>query len=154
MRFRLFSPKPAKVRARNVADFLAELAAMAKPAGEGCFAFAKPGGGCHGFVQFIISSERTIQIHRLWTLEPGKGNGSIIVRALCQLADRHGVELKLKVIPIGRKPHPLSREQLKGWYQRHGFEGPRWVLQRKPQASGASGFATLSEQANLFPQPG
>lgn len=102
------------------------------PVKDGCFAFANPGGGCHGFVQFIISSDESIQIHRLWTLEPGKGNGSIIVRALCELADCHGVELKLKVIPIGRKPHPLNREQLKVWYQRHGFEGARWLLQRKP----------------------
>jgi hypothetical protein len=41
----------------------------------------------------------------------------------------------LKVIPIGRKPHPLSREQLKSWYQKYGFEGPRWLLQRKPAIS-------------------
>jgi GNAT superfamily N-acetyltransferase len=130
-RFLQFRSKPVTVRPRNVADFLAEFATIAKPAGEGCLAVVNPGGGYHGFVQFIISSEQTIQIHRLWTLEPGKGNGSAMIRALCELADRHGVELKLKVIPIGRKPHPLSREQLKAWYQRHGFEGSRWILLRR-----------------------
>ncbi len=135
LRFFKFRSQPAKIRPRNVADFFADLATIAKPAGEGCFAVANPSGGWHGFVQFIVSSERMIQIHRLWTLEPGKGNGSIMVRALCELADRHGVELKLKVIPIGRKPHPLSREQLKAWYQKYGFEGPRWLLQRKPAIS-------------------
>ncbi|MGD0464568.1 MAG: hypothetical protein ABSB74_18940 [Tepidisphaeraceae bacterium] len=135
LQFFKFLSKPAKARPPNLADFLGEFAAIAQPVGEGCFAFAKPGGGCHGFVQFIISCERMIQIHRLWTPEPGKGNGSIIVRTLCELADRHGVELKLKVIPIGRKPYPLSRQQLKAWYQRHGFEGPRWMLQRKPATS-------------------
>jgi hypothetical protein len=129
-----FRSKPAKIRPRNVADFFADFASIAKPAGDGCFSITNPLGGCHGFVQFIISSERMIQIHRLWTLEPGKGNGSIMVRAVCELADRHGVELKLKVIPIGRKPHPLSREQLKAWYQKHAFEGPGWILLRKPIA--------------------
>jgi hypothetical protein len=132
LRFFRFQSKPAKGRAPNVANFLADFTCIAKRVNDGCFAVANPSGGSHGFVQFIPSSDESIQIHRLWTLEPGKGNGSAIVRVLCELADRHGVELKLKVIPIGRKPHPLNREQLKVWYQRHGFEGARWLLQRKP----------------------
>jgi hypothetical protein len=133
-RLRLFKflARVRKVRASNVAEFLAGLSAVASPAGRGCYEFKKPGGGSHGFVQFIISSHRMIQIHRLWTLEPGNGNGSIMIRALCQLADWHGVEMKLKVIPIGRKPFPMSRQQLKAWYQGHGFEGARWIMFRKP----------------------
>ena len=108
---------------------------IAPSAGRGCYGFAKTDGGRHGFVQFIVDSERKIQIHRLWSLKPGSGSGSIMMRAVCKLADRHGVELKLKVIPIGRKPYPMSREQLKAWYQRHNFQGPRWVLLRKPGCS-------------------
>jgi hypothetical protein len=55
-----------------------------------------------------------------------------MMRTLCELADRHGVEMKLKVIPIGRKPFPMSREKLKEWYQRFDFAGPGWTLSRKP----------------------
>ena len=54
------------------------------------------------------------------------------LRTLCDLADQHGVELQLKALPIGRKPHPMTREQLKTWYERHGFQGPGWKLMRKP----------------------
>lgn len=122
------------VHAKNVVAFLQDLVAVAPPAGGGHYGFKKPDGRARGFVQ-LICSERIIQIHRIWASEPGTGDGSIMMRKLCELADRHGVEMKLKVIPIGRKPFPMSREQLKAWYQRFDFSGSRWILTRKPASS-------------------
>ena len=58
----------------------------------------------------------------------------MMLRVLCDLADRHGVEITLKVLPFGPKPYPLSRAQLAEWYHRHGFEGKRWNLTRRPAA--------------------
>jgi hypothetical protein len=116
----------------NVLDFIAALKSIAQAADRGSYAFVIADGGCHGFVQFIVNSDRKLTIHRLWTLEPGKGNGAAMLGALCGLADRHGVELALKVIPIGRKPFPMSREKLKSWYERYGFTGPRWKMSRTP----------------------
>jgi hypothetical protein len=73
-------------------------------------------------------------IHRIWTDEPKKGNGTAILQVLCDFADRYAVELTLKALPFGRKPFPMSREQLKVWYQRHGFRGARWKMSRLPLA--------------------
>jgi hypothetical protein len=126
------NPGPSENPRRNVAEFLTALVAIAPSAGRGDYGFRDAAGGYYGYVQFIICSPRTIEIHRLWTLEPGKGNGSKMLRAICDLADQHGVEIKLKVLPIGRKPYPLSREKLKSWYEAHGFAGPKWKLARQP----------------------
>jgi hypothetical protein len=128
-------------RVANVANFLAALRTIARPAGQGSYAFADV-DRCMGFVQFIIDSDRRVTIHRIWTLQPGKGDGAVILRNLCALADQHGVELALKVIPIGRKPYPMSRENLKIWYERFGFQGPRWKLVRTPLIHAS---ASLSE---------
>jgi hypothetical protein len=144
-----FLKSPAErndVHGRNVIAFLEELAAVAPPAGGGHYGFKKPDGHALGFVQ-LISSERMIQIHRIWASEPGTGGGSIMMRSLCDLADRNGVELKLKVIPIGRKPFPMSRDQLKAWYQRFDFIGERWILTRKPIARELSPAVSAATQS-------
>jgi hypothetical protein len=144
---RLFK-SPAKgddVYGMNVVAFLQELVAVAPPAGRGHYGFKSAEGRSHGFVQ-LICSDRIIQIHRIWASEPGMGVGSIMMRALCDLADRHGVEMKLKVVPIGRKPFPMSREQLKAWYQRFDFAGERWILIRKPTIGQFSATASVASQ--------
>jgi hypothetical protein len=130
----------------NVVAFLKELVVAAPPAGRGHFEFKRADGRHIGFVQ-LICWERIVQIHRIWASQPGMGGGSIMMRTLCELADRHGVEMKLKVIPIGRKPFPMSRQQLKAWYQRLGFAGSRWHLTRKPASrefAAASGVDSQS----------
>src|ERR1700722_5160183 len=103
-------------------EFLNDLKTIAPAADGGAYAFVDADGHCRGWVQFIIRSDRVVEIHRLWTLPPGKGNGSMMLRAVCELADRHGIEIVLRSLPFGRKPYPLSREQLQVWYKRYGFE--------------------------------
>ena len=119
---------------RNVDDFLRELITVAPSAGRGHYAFPDTEGGSRGFVQFIVRSDRRIIIHRLWTHQPGSGNGKVMLETLCELADRHCVELALKPLPIGRKPYPMSRDQLQQWYQRYGFLGTRRRMTRAPQS--------------------
>ena len=103
------------VHGMNVVAFLKDLVAVAPPAGGGNYGFKKPDGHSRGFVQ-LICSERVVRIHRIWASEPGTGAGSIMMRTLCDIADRHGVEMKLKVIPIGRKPFPMCAKS-----SRHGI---------------------------------
>jgi len=123
-----------------VENFLRELTAIAPAAGQGAYAFVDASSGCRGWVQVVIRSRSRIEVHRLWTLRPGKGNGSTMLRALCDLADRHGIEITLKTLPFGRKPYPMSKEQLTQWYQRHGFETAGRKLVRRPRAGIATTF--------------
>ncbi len=115
--------------------FYTDLVAIAPAVGGGCHAFVAPDGTCRGWVQIIFGKDRRIDIHRLWTLAPGQGNGSAMLRSICELADRHGVEISLKALPFGRKPFRLSADQLVQWYARHGFVGTRKRLIRKPRAN-------------------
>jgi hypothetical protein len=120
-----------------VIAFVSNLALIARPAGGGAHAFIGEDGSCRGFVQIIWDSASEIVIHRLWTLSPCGGNGSMMLRAVCELADRHGIAIKLKPLPFGRKPYPMNRDQLVIWYQRHGFEGTLRKMIRKPRAIAA-----------------
>ena len=122
-------------------EFLAELTAVAPAAGRGDYAFAGQNGDRRGFVQIIVNSDRQVTIHRLWTPEPGAGNGAIMLRVLCDLADRHGIELKLRPLPFGRKPYPMKRDQLLAWYQRHGFAGTHRKMIRPPLGASITGPA-------------
>lgn len=115
-----------------VANFLADLHQTAPHAGGMAYAFSDGNKGCRGWVQFIIRSDQLLEIHRLWTLQPGRGNGSHMLKTVCELADRHGVELLLKATPFGRKPHRMTADGLADWYRRHGFIGDRKKLVRKP----------------------
>jgi hypothetical protein len=90
-----------------------------------------------GFVQLWRGTDHWIQIHRLWTRKPNRGDGSRILQTLCTLADEHDIGIRLKVIPIGRKPYPLPRVALKHWYERFGFTGAGWKLQRLPATTDA-----------------
>ncbi len=119
-------------------EFLNDLNAIAPAAGGGSYAFVAPDHSCRGWVQFIVRSDRTVEIHRLWTLHPGKGNGSMMLRTVCELADRHGIEMVLRTLPFGRKPYPLSRQQLLLWYKRHGFEEWGRKMIRRPRLASAA----------------
>jgi hypothetical protein len=129
---RSLPPPPAPLPTGNVVNFLADLSRSAPPVGQAMHAFAKPDGGTHGYVQFIVDSDSQLTIHRLWSCRPGQGSGSIMLRILCDLADEHRVQINLKVIPFGKKPYPLSRDQLINWYRRYAFDGNGKKMIRVP----------------------
>jgi hypothetical protein len=113
-------------------EFYRDFVAIAPAVGRGDHAFRPDGKEVLGFIQIIPGKGRRIQIHRFWTREHGKGHGRVMLKALCELADKHGVELQLKALPIGRKPFPMTRDQLYDWYKRYGFEGKRGNMVRPP----------------------
>jgi hypothetical protein len=127
-------PAPEEgVHRKNVLAFLDDLSSIAPSAERGHFRFCDSAGTTVGFAQ-LHCFERQVRIHRLWACKPGGGAGSNMMRTLCELGDRHHVELRLKVVPIGRKPFPMSRQQLRDWYRGFGFAGSGWTLIRKPVA--------------------
>ena len=113
--------------------FFAALAIIAPLAGSQTYRFTTPDGECRGVVQFCHCPAGMVTIHRLWTPSPGQGHGSTMLIQLCNLADRHGVPILLKALPFGKKPYPMSREQLADWYRRHGFDGTHKRLLRTPR---------------------
>jgi len=127
------NPAPPPPMLGSVNGFLGELSTIAQSAGRGDYTFPMEDGTKHGAVQFIVRSPRRLIIHRLWSLHPGKGSGTKMLQTLCDLADRHDVELSLKVIPIGRKPYPMDREKLMAWYRKYGFEGDHRRMLRRPR---------------------
>jgi hypothetical protein len=116
-----------------LADFIEDLVAVAPLAGAGTHAFSDRRGERIGFVQLIPESQRVIRIHRIWALQPHRGDGSAMLKQLCELADRHAMLLKLKALPFGSKPYPLSCAELIHWYKRHGFGGTRRKMFREPR---------------------
>jgi hypothetical protein len=149
MRFFSFLKNHGTPSPQNVRRFLAAMEAAAPRAGLGAYGFRNPNGGCYGFVQFLVNSPQCVTIHRLWTLQPGQGNGTRVLHKVCDLADYYGVELTLKTLPFGRKPYPFSRDQLLAWYQRHGFEVTGRKMTRRPQNSELALVARPSPDSGL-----
>lgn len=117
----------------RMAQFKRDLCVLAPQAGRGDYVFRNPSGERLGFAQLTFPYSDAATLHRLWVDRPGSGNGTVILRALCALADRHGIGIVIKPLPFGQKPYPLSREQLMVWYARFGFEGTRRKMTRKPR---------------------
>jgi hypothetical protein len=115
-----------------MSTFMQDLAAVTRPAERGHHAFVDADGVYLGFVQLLFEPGRRIVLHRFWTLKSGQGHGSGILRTLCDLADRHAVEIELRPLPIGRKPYPMTRKQLAAWYTQFGFNGSGRKMVRMP----------------------
>lgn len=54
--------------------------------------------------------------------ERGKGHASKLLSAITDIADKHGVAMELTSSPYGDEKTRLDHEQLKSFYQKHGFE--------------------------------
>jgi len=131
-----------------LSNFLTAVIDIAPPVGKMTYGFSDGNGDPTGFVQIIPECQNLVVIHRFWTLRPRCGNGSVILNALCELADRHGISLKLKALPLGAKPYPFSRDELVAWYTRHGFEGKRRKMLRIPRTTALISAATAESQAS------
>jgi hypothetical protein len=114
-------------RDQNVDAFFAELSKITRQTGQITHAFVDPADGPVGYIQ-LHRAGGTITIHRIWTVFPNRGHGSKMLGQICALADRHGVFIKLKIAPLGKKPYPMSHAQLKQWYHRHGFRGDKKLV--------------------------
>ena len=114
--------------ARENADaFFAELATITRQTGSITHAFVDGQEHPIGYVQ-LHRAGGEITIHRIWTVYPKRGFGSHMLRKVCELADRHKVFISLKIAPLGPKPYPMSADQLREWYHRHGFVGERKLV--------------------------
>jgi hypothetical protein len=107
--------------------FFAELSQISRPVNAGTYAFDDGNQNAIGHIQ-LNRQAGEVTIHRIWATTPGKGSGSLILKKVCELADRHGIILKLAVNPLGVAPYPMSSRQLHSWYHRNGFAGDRKMI--------------------------
>jgi hypothetical protein len=68
----------------------------------------------------VLADVQTLLLFRIGALRPGRGEGSVGMRALGKLADRAGVEFLLYANPWGQQGR-MGREALRHWYERFGF---------------------------------
>jgi hypothetical protein len=100
-----------------------------------------PGSGCQGpncgrpaqminDVKKLSGHKATIQLQEregrvrvkdLSSNEKGQGHASKLLRAVTDLADKHGVTMELTASPYGDEKTRLDHDQLKSFYGRHGF---------------------------------
>jgi len=53
----------------------------------------------------------------------GAGMASYVLKQITEMADKHGVILKLTAKPFGGQTGALNKSKLIAWYKRNGFEG-------------------------------
>lgn len=72
----------------------------------------------------IQNEERNVYIYHIGVFKTKCGNGSLILKELCDQADKFNVSLKLSpiVMPNGKDPL-MTANQLKAWYMKFGFQG-------------------------------
>jgi hypothetical protein len=61
-----------------------------------------------------------IYLQLIHSAEKGKGHGSMALRTLIMLADKHGVAMVLAPIRVGDEG--LGTRELRKWYGRYGFK--------------------------------
>jgi len=80
-------------------------------------------------IDAIPNEERIVYIYHLGVFESQCGNGSSILRELCDQADKFNISLKVSpiVMPNGRAPS-MATDQLIAWYKKFGFRGSSGLL--------------------------
>lgn len=129
---------PADDDLSPAAAFLAEADAL-WPDVNGFYRFAHNGVEIGAFCLEDIHEDQEVSVSLIKVRRPmlGQGHGTRMLEALCALADKHEVALRMEVVPTG----PLNDVNLTDWYSRRGFipaeasfmdEGP--VMSRSPHA--------------------
>ena len=82
----------------------------------------------------VPDEDKIVHIYHLGAFESRCGNGSLILKELCEQADAFDVSLRASaiVMPNGKDP-AMSTEQLIGWYNRFGFKNKSGLL-RPPKS--------------------
>jgi hypothetical protein len=70
-----------------------------------------------------------IYLQLIHSAEKGKGHGSMALRTLCMLADKHRVAMVLAPVKVGDEG--LGARELRKWYGRHGFKATGDVKMRR-----------------------
>lgn len=72
-------------------------------------------------VRFVLSpaDHHTVNLMSVEAAEPRSGEGTQFMRFITEMADRHGVTLRLEAEPYGDDQMPADR--LAAWYARFGF---------------------------------
>lgn len=78
--------------------------------------------------------EGTIYLGAIYSDARRGGNASAVLRALCELADRHGITLQLTPVRLSRRG--LTKRALVAWYSRHGFAPTsKYSMRRLPRST-------------------
>ena len=70
----------------------------------------------------IAPREGRLRLKTITATEPRSGAGSLVLRRLTRIADKHAVTMELTSSPYGEEKDRISHEKLQAWYQDHGFK--------------------------------
>lgn len=77
----------------------------------------------------------------------GNSHGTTLLKQVLEDADKEGINLFLEI----SESDGLSYEQLKDWYERHGFKPWRGIWRRRPKTSIRSGVSEQDSPPNDNP---
>jgi len=80
-----------------------------------------------------VSDSAEVDIYHISAFMPGKGQGSQIIKFLCDSADEYGVRLCIQAEAQHNGNQTMTTPELIDWYHKFGFTGSR-LLQREPVA--------------------
>jgi hypothetical protein len=99
------------------------------------FVFQNANGDSIGIVALGVLPEenKLVYIYHLGAFISKHGSGSIILKELCQQADRVGIRLSVSAINLANGKDPrMKAERLKKWYKSFGFKGDSGLI-RNPK---------------------
>ena len=80
-----------------------------------------------------VSNPADVDIYHISAFMPGKGQGSQIIKFLCNSADEYGVRLCIQAEVQHNGNQTMTTPELIDWYLKFGFTGSR-LLHREPVA--------------------
>ena len=78
-----------------------------------------------------VSKPDDVDIYHISAFEPGKGQGSQILKFLCNTADDYGVRLCIQAEVQHNGNQAMTTPELVDWYHQFGFTGDS-LLHREP----------------------
>lgn len=80
-----------------------------------------------------VSNPTDVDIYHISAFVPGKGQGSQIIKFLCDSADEYGVHLSIQAEAQHNGNETMKTPELIDWYHKFGFTGNK-LLHRVPVA--------------------
>ncbi len=85
------------------------------------FVFEEPPGNRIGIVSLWVANPDTVTICLVRADLQKRGDGSRMMAALCEQADRLGISMKLQAVPQDDGAGAIPEDVLVRFYKRHGF---------------------------------